>query len=122
MNQDDEPDKLRDLGARIDKARAGRPPASRNSGKQGDTGSGMALGLRIGLELVVAVAVGVGAGLLLDRWLGTAPWGMVGCFFAGVAAGMVNVFRTVTGLGMAAGYRKTDTRSPRASDDSWDED
>jgi len=81
--------------------------------------SDLARGLRIGLELVVAVAVGVGVGLLLDKYVGTRPWGMIVGFFLGVAAGMVNVYRTVAGLGMAVGYRKSGSPEP---DDKWDED
>ena len=119
MDERDSPDRLRDLGARIDKALAGRDPSARKGAQPDKAASGLALGLRIGLELVVAVAVGVGAGLVLDNTLGTRPWGMVGCFFLGVAAGMANVYRTVAGLGMGVGYRKPGSPEP---DDKWDED
>lgn len=64
------------------------------------------MGLRIGVELVVAVAVGAGIGWALDRWLGTRPWGMILFLFLGIAAGMMNVYRAVAGLGMAVGYRR----------------
>jgi ATP synthase protein I len=122
MDERGEPDALNELGARIDKAVAGRRPARRTDDRAPVASNGMALGLRIGLELIVGVAVGVGLGLLLDRWLGSRPWGMGGGFVLGVAAGMVNVYRTVAGLGMAVGYRKTGTPAPRTPDDRWDED
>jgi ATP synthase protein I len=122
MDQRGAPDPLKDLGARIDKAFAGRKPAGRDGGQPDERASGLSLGLRIGLELVVAVAVGAGLGYLVDRWLGTRPWGMVGCFFLGVAAGMANVYRTIAGLGMAVGYRNTGQPAPREPDDNWDED
>jgi ATP synthase protein I len=113
------PDPLNDLGKRIDKA-GGRGPGPRH-GSPGSANA-MAMGLRIGLELVVGVLAGVGIGWLLDRWLGTRPWGLVVCFFLGIAAGMVNVYRAVAGLGMAVGYRQDDRAAPPWSDDEADED
>ncbi len=41
----------------------------------------------------------------MDKWLGTRPWGMVVFFFLGVAAGMLNVYRAVAGMGGAVGFR-----------------
>jgi len=35
--------------------------------------------------------VGVGIGYLLDTWLDTKPWFLVGFFFVGAAAGVLNV-------------------------------
>ncbi len=76
---------------------AGRPSA----------GSGLGFALRIGTELVAGIAVGVGIGLGLDYWLGTKPWLMIAFFFLGAGAGMLNVYRTVTGIGHGVGYKKT---------------
>jgi ATP synthase protein I len=56
----------------------------------------------------------------LDHWLGTKPWGMIGLFFLGVAAGMVNVWRAVTGQGMAVGYRRQQEKAP--AKDDWDDE
>lgn len=67
----------------------------------------MAIAFRIGSELVAAMIVGVGGGLLLDRWLGTAPWGLIVMFLLGSAAGVLNVYRAVNGLGIAPGYGRT---------------
>jgi ATP synthase protein I len=83
------------------------------------TGSALALGWRIGLELVVAVVVGFFIGWAIDKGLGPRPWGMIIGFFLGIAAGMVNVYRTVAGLGMAMGYRQN---RPQGSAADWDED
>lgn len=52
------------------------------------------------------MVVGVGGGIVLDRWLGTAPWGLIVLFFLGAGAGVLNVYRTVTGVGYAVGYRR----------------
>jgi ATP synthase protein I len=64
--------------------------------------SGFGAAFRIGVELVAALIVGVGAGLLLDRWLGTAPWFLIVFFFLGAAAGVLNVYRAAAGMGMTA--------------------
>lgn len=73
------------------------------------------MAFRIGVDLVAAMILGVGGGLLLDRWLGTAPWGLVAMFFAGAAAGILNVYRAVNGLGYGAGYRRDDNDATPAS-------
>jgi ATP synthase protein I len=66
------------------------------------------MAMRIGVELVAAMVVAMGAGWLLDRWLGTKPWLMIVFFFLGSAAGIMNVYRAVNGLGLAAGYKRPD--------------
>jgi ATP synthase protein I len=49
----------------------------------------------IGITLVVATVIGLAGGYYLDRWLGTSPWlTLIGLMF-GIAAGFVNLFRTV---------------------------
>jgi ATP synthase protein I len=53
----------------------------------------------IGITLVVATVIGLAGGYYLDRWLGTSPWlTLVGLLF-GIAAGFVNLFRTVNRAG-----------------------
>ena len=65
---------------------------------------GMALAGRVTTELVAGVVVGTVIGWALDNWLGTTPTLMVMFFFLGSAAGMMNVWRALTGRGMAAGF------------------
>ena len=65
---------------------------------------GVALAGRVTTELVAGVVVGTFIGWALDNWLGTAPTLMVVFFFLGSAAGMMNVWRALTGRGMAAGF------------------
>ncbi|WP_448207705.1 AtpZ/AtpI family protein [Azospirillum sp. sgz302134] len=107
MSDEKPPPSLEELEARLRKAR---------EGQASDTGPGryhripqgpLAIAFRIGTELVAAMIVGVGGGLLLDRWLGTAPWGLIVMFFLGAAAGILNVYRAITGLGIAPGYSRT---------------
>jgi ATP synthase protein I len=49
--------------------------------------------LRLSSELVAGVVVGAGLGLLLDRWLGISPWGLIVFLLLGFAAGVLNVAR-----------------------------
>ncbi len=65
---------------------------------------GMALAGRVTTELVAGLVVGTFIGWALDKWLGTKPTFMVVFFFIGSAAGMMNVWRALTGRGMAAGF------------------
>jgi ATP synthase protein I len=99
-------DPLARLGEKIDKARAQRVPQQPVAGERANLQQGLGLGFRIGIELVVAVAVATALGWAIDHWLGTRPWGMIVLFFLGVAAGMLNVYRAVTGISGAVGYRR----------------
>jgi len=77
--------------------------------------SGIGFGMRVGVELVAALVVGGGIGFLLDRWLGTKPWLFLVFFILGFAAGLLNVYRLMTGQGYAAGYKPpkvVDERDP----------
>ena len=116
-------DPLRRLGEQLDKAQARLGPKRKTGGNPG-LQQGLALGLRIGIELVTAVVVSVGLGWAIDRWLGTRPWVMLAMFFLGVAAGMLNVYRAVTGTGGAVGYRRAKTQNagepPTAR--NWDDE
>jgi ATP synthase protein I len=105
MSEHGTPDDLKSLSERLDKARRDRRGTAAGDGKSdGALNSALAVGFRIGLELVVAVAAGLGIGWLIDKGLGTKPWAMTGFLFVGIAAGMLNVFRFMKGMGLAAGY------------------
>jgi ATP synthase protein I len=124
MSEGRAPDPLARLGEEIDKARAERarrgPAVSDRSALQ----QGLGLGFRIGIELVVAVVVATGVGWAIDNWLGTRPWGIIVLFFLGVAAGMLNVYRAVTGVNTPAGLRRpgADGAGARQVKDGWDDD
>ena len=63
----------------------------------GEQGTWKALGelSSIGLTLVVATVVGLVAGYYADSWLGTKPWLLLLGLGLGIAAGFVNLFRSV---------------------------
>jgi ATP synthase protein I len=100
-----ESDPLKGLGDRLDRARGARPAPPAPPSDQGSA-SALAFGWRVGLELIIAILVAVAIGWAFDKWLGTRPWGIIVFFFLGIATGMVNVWRAVSGLGMAMGYRR----------------
>lgn len=107
MGKDEPTPSLDNLETKLREARARRPDREGENDRQ-KTGAGLAFALRIGVDIVAALIVGVGIGLLLDYWLGTRPWMLVVFFVLGAAAGILNVFRAVSGYGYAVGYRKPD--------------
>jgi len=48
----------------------------------------------VGLSFVFAIVIGAGLGWYLDKAFGTAPWLFLLFFAIGVAAGILNVYRT----------------------------
>lgn len=122
MTERDPRAELRDLEKGLNRARQGRDHAGarKPGGAFGGNQNALSLAFRIGLELVVAVVIGVLIGWALDRWLGTRPWGTIVFFFLGVATGMVNVWRAISGMGMAIGYRQRG--APPAQGSGYDDD
>jgi ATP synthase protein I len=58
------------------------------------TAAGYARGFRLSSELVAGVLVGAGLGWLVDRGLGSTPWGLIVFLLLGFAAGVLNVMRS----------------------------
>jgi ATP synthase protein I len=48
----------------------------------------------VGLSFVLAIVIGAWFGWLLDKWMGTSPWMFFLFFVFGLAAGIMNVYRT----------------------------
>ena len=61
---------------------------------QGSNAASLGKALKISTELVAAVVVGTTIGYLLDGWFDTKPVLTICFFLMGVAAGMLNVFRS----------------------------
>lgn len=102
MPDKEKPPDIAGLEARLKEAESRRMAGSKPDHEKG---KGLSFAFRIGTELVAGIAVGVAIGWLLDRWLGTRPWLMIAFFVLGAAAGMMNVYRSVAGLGHQVGYR-----------------
>lgn len=129
MNEREKKDPLREFGERLDKARAAsQAPLSKAPDSGPSTSNALAFGWRVGIELVGAIVVAVFIGWAIDKWLGTRPWGMVVFFFLGIAAGMLNVYRAVTGMVGAVGFRQPPPSdapggdAPPTKGAGWDED
>lgn len=111
MQDDSPPPSLEKLDEDLRSAKAKRRNAKADPRERG---KGLAFAMRIGVELVAALIVGVAIGYFLDQWLGTKPWFLLLFFVLGAAAGFMNVFRVVGGLGGQVGYRKE--REPAESE------
>jgi|SRR5271166_1889876 len=124
MSEREPPDPLARLGERIDKARAQHAPRQAAVGDRSALQQGIGFGFRIGIELVVAIGLATALGWAIDHWLGTRPWGIIVLFFLGVAAGMLNVYRAVSGISTPVGYRRPgeERAGKQAGQDPWDDD
>ena len=57
--------------------------------------SGAGFGFKISTEIIAALVVGVGIGLIVDKYLGTKPFGLIIFFIFGALAGFLNVYRVM---------------------------
>ena len=104
-------DRLNELEVRLRRLKednSGKPSASAAAGQM-QSGYGMAF--VIAADLVGGLIGGAAIGWLIDRWLGSAPMGLIAFFFLGAAAGMWNVYRTVRGYDMSLGLGRPPTAS-----------
>ena len=109
-----EPEDLTRLGARIDQLRGTtRTTESEDAGGQG---SALGYGWRISLELVVAIVFSGVIGWLLDRWLGTRPWLMIGLVVLGFAAGIRNAVRAANQMEADYLRRQREGRGARSDE------
>ena len=60
--------------------------------------SSIGAAFKLSTELVAAVGIGTIIGFILDRTFGSTPWLIIIFFFLGVAAGIVNVFRSAKNM------------------------
>ena len=83
-------DKLKELKDRIETAKSSNTP---NTKKNKESGAGF--GFKISTEIIGALVVGVGIGLIVDKYLGTKPFGLIIFFIFGALAGFLNVYRVM---------------------------
>jgi ATP synthase protein I len=85
--------RLKSLGQRLDHVGASRAAETGPASRSATDHSGFARGFRLSSELVAGVLVGAGIGWLIDKGLGTLPWGMFVFALLGFTAGVLNVMR-----------------------------
>ena len=59
---------------------------------------------RVATELLAGLLIGCCIGWTVDKWLDTNPWFLIVFFLLGGAAGILNLWRVVTGKGLKIGY------------------
>ena len=87
---------LKEISTRLEIAKKNIKNIQKNSRSSNAASLGKAL--KISTELVAAVFVGTTIGFLLDNWFGTKPLLIICFFFMGVAAGILNVFKSAKKL------------------------
>jgi ATP synthase protein I len=81
--------RLESLDERLDRLQ--QAEARRDARKQGDAGN--RAGRLVVSQLVGGPVGGAIVGWVLDQWLGTAPWLLLGLMFVGFAGGFISVMR-----------------------------
>ena len=84
--------KIKEIATRLEIAKKSIKNMRNNN--QGSNAASLGKALKISTELVAAVVVGSIIGFLLDDWFDTKPLLIICFFFMGVAAGILNVFRS----------------------------
>ena len=83
---------LKEISTRLEIAKKNIKNVEKNNKSSNAASFGKAL--KISTELVAAVFVGSAMGFLLDSWFDTKPLLTIIFFFMGVAAGILNVFKS----------------------------
>lgn len=98
--------RLRQLETQLDRKRYTAPDRDERFGESPSGPSAIGRAFRLSTEFVAGIIAGGGLGWLLDRWLGTSPWGLIIFLMFGFAAGTFNVVRAA-GAGQAGQNRNT---------------
>ena len=81
---------IKELKERIETAKTKNSTSTKKT-KQ----SGAGFGFKISTEIIAALVIGVGIGLIVDKYLGTKPFGLIIFFIFGAIAGFLNVYRVM---------------------------
>ena len=84
--------KIKEISTRLEIAKKNIKNTQKDN--RGSNAASLGKALKISTELVAAVVVGSIIGFLLDGWFDTKPLLTICFFLMGVAAGMLNVFRS----------------------------
>ncbi len=91
---EDRTDSLEDRRRRLGEQLASHKTNDSSKGADGAAQSSYAKALQLSTEFVAAIFVGGLLGYLLDRFIGTTPWGMIVFLLLGFVAGVLNVLRS----------------------------
>lgn len=111
---DDEADlsaRLQRLETRLGEISDGRVGAQKDRARASSNASGLGQAFRLSAEFISGVIAGGLLGWLVDRLLGTSPWGLLVCMLLGFGAGMLNMLR-------ASGELKRGASSASSPDDA----
>jgi ATP synthase protein I len=97
--------RLRQLETQLDRKRPAAPDRDRRSEESRSDPSALGRAFRMSTEFVAGVIAGGGLGWLLDRWLGTSPWGLIVFLMLGFVAGIYNVMRASGFLTRSSGSK-----------------
>lgn len=76
----------------------------------------MGLAFRLSAEFVAGVIAGGIVGWLIDRMVGSSPWGLIVCLILGFCAGMLNLMRASGAIKPARATQIDKGGSPRPPD------
>jgi ATP synthase protein I len=85
--------RLKQLDERLARIEPERDKASTQQGPQASDRSALAQGFRLSAEFVSGIIAGTLVGWLMDRFVGTSPWGLIVGVLLGFGAGMLNLMR-----------------------------
>jgi ATP synthase protein I len=85
--------RLERLGANLDAKRPAAKPETAPAGTSEANRSAIGQAFRFSAEFVAGVMAGGIAGWLVDRLVGSSPWGLIVCLILGFCAGMLNLLR-----------------------------
>ncbi len=101
-----------DLDAKRPAVSSGAPAAGNSEANRSAVGQAF----RYSAEFVAGVIAGGIVGWLVDRLVGSSPWGLIVCLILGFCAGMLNLLRAA-GAAPSVGIAQRDAGGPREPPD-----
>ncbi|MFD1327376.1 AtpZ/AtpI family protein [Mycoplana ramosa] len=112
-------ERMQRLNAELAKRRVDDNAGDAAEERAAESRKGYAVAMKLSSEFVAAVIVGALLGYLVDRFVGTAPWGMIVLLLLGFCAGVLNVMRSA---GMVASPHPVDRMAGRDAEHKKNED
>lgn len=81
-----------------------------------DVSSGLAQGMRLGMEFMSGTIVGFLLGWAIDTQFDTSPWFLLIGIFLGFCAGILNIYRFISGIDEGIGINRQSDLTKAAKD------